>query len=284
MEKDSLTTVPESSLVVAYDGSPTAQHASRLAIELAHHQQLSLRGLYVIDVMLILDTYSSYQAELGSAAPTASRAELEERFRVYGESILGELASQCQAAGVTFTSTIELGGVSEIVRQEAAHSPLLALGRRGHSHPEHDALGQHFRALAHHAPVPLLVGGDEARPLRRVLLAYNASERAQGAATWAALLQRTIGAQVEVLIVEETTLNRRGAEAIDTQLAQRGLANCQVLRRSGQPSTLIVETAASQQSDLIVMGGYRHGALLEWLMGSTVDQVLRATPLPVLIV
>jgi nucleotide-binding universal stress UspA family protein len=34
---------------------------------------------------------------------------------------------------------------------------------------------------------------------------------------------------------------------------------------------------------LIIMGGYRHGAVLEWLVGSTVDQVLCHTPLPVLV-
>ena len=31
------------------------------------------------------------------------------------------------------------------------------------------------------------------------------------------------------------------------------------------------------------MGGYRHGALWEWLTGNTLDRVLRTTPLPVLV-
>jgi nucleotide-binding universal stress UspA family protein len=41
--------------------------------------------------------------------------------------------------------------------------------------------------------------------------------------------------------------------------------------------------AALNQVDLIVMGGYRHTVAMEWLVGSTADQVLCTSPLPVLI-
>jgi nucleotide-binding universal stress UspA family protein len=54
------------------------------------------------------------------------------------------------------------------------------------------------------------------------------------------------------------------------------------LHRLGQPAREIVAVAEENQADLIVMGRYRHTALLEWLMGSTVDRVLRGTELPVL--
>jgi nucleotide-binding universal stress UspA family protein len=41
--------------------------------------------------------------------------------------------------------------------------------------------------------------------------------------------------------------------------------------------------AAANEVDLIILGRYRHGALVEWLVGSTVDRLLRATSLPILI-
>ena len=44
-----------------------------------------------------------------------------------------------------------------------------------------------------------------------------------------------------------------------------------------------IDGAAAQSSDLIVMGGYGFNPLLEAVIGSTVDQVLRVVKQPVLI-
>jgi len=65
--------------------------------------------------------------------------------------------------------------------------------------------------------------------------------------------------------------------------AQAQLAGGQCLRREGQAAGEIVQVASEEEVDLIVMGRYRHVALREWLTGSTVDQVLRSTGLPVLV-
>jgi nucleotide-binding universal stress UspA family protein len=162
---------------------------------------------------------------------------------------------------------------------------LLALGRRGHGHASDSShLGRNFRAIAHHTPRPMLVGGDEARPVQRLLLAYNGSEHARQALAWTILLQRTLYSDVLVLSVKENghTSQDISSELVD-QLNQGGLADYRFLSGEGQPASQIVAAAAENEVDLIVMGRYRHTALLEWLVGSTLDYVLRGTSLPVLI-
>jgi nucleotide-binding universal stress UspA family protein len=56
-----------------------------------------------------------------------------------------------------------------------------------------------------------------------------------------------------------------------------------LLTRRGQPAAEIVAAAAEIEADLIVMGGYHHTFLPEWLLGSTLDEVLRNTSLPLLV-
>ncbi|TET70766.1 MAG: universal stress protein [Candidatus Aminicenantes bacterium] len=77
---------------------------------------------------------------------------------------------------------------------------------------------------------------------------------------------------------------RKWFEEIKTQLSQSNLKDFRLLTQYCKPSTEIVEMASESKADLILMGGYRHRVLLEWLTGSTVDAVLRNTPLSVLIV
>lgn len=45
----------------------------------------------------------------------------------------------------------------------------------------------------------------------------------------------------------------------------------------------ILNVAEHQQSDLIIMGGYGYRPIVEMVLGSTLDHVLRHSPQPILI-
>jgi len=271
-------------LLVADDGSPAAQAAANVALQLAQSRDVLVRGLYIVDEALILDTYADYRRELDNVPEVTSRDDLIACFKKQGESALRELEARCQAAQVAATTDLLFGGVPEMVLREAGQAQLLALGRRGHGHAD-DAghLGHNFRAIAHYTSQPMVVGGDEERRVQHLLLAYN-GEHAQHALAWTNLLQRTLHSEVLVLSVKENghTSRNMSSEMVD-QLNQGGLSNYRFLSRKGQPASQIVAAAAENEIDLIVMGRYRHTALLEWLAGSTLDRVLRHTPLPVLV-
>lgn len=267
-------------IVVAQDGSPAALAAAGMAIQIARSQELSIHGLYVVDEVLALDTYADYRRELESNGEPTSRAELLTWFEQQGDAALQMLEVRCRAAGVPVTAEVLAGGVPEIVLRQSKEARLLAIGRRGLSHegdPHH--LGQSFRTIAHHTHLPLVIGGDEERTVRRLLLAYDGSKHARSALAWASLLQRTLSAEVTVVAVQENGLQSTKEWLAE---ARAQLAGCQCLGRLGQPASEIVAAAGETQADLIVLGRYRHTALLEWLMGSTVDRVLRGTELPVL--
>jgi nucleotide-binding universal stress UspA family protein len=269
-----------SKIVVAQDGSPAALTAASVAIQIAEGQDLPMHGLYVVDETLALATYADYSRELECDGEPASRAELMTWFEEKGDAALQMLEVRCQAAGVPVTTELFAGGVAELVLRESERARLLAIGRRGHSHeddPHH--LGQNFRAIAHHAKLPLVIGGDEERTVRRLLLAYDGTKHAQSALDWASLLQRTLPAEVTVVAVQEN-----GSQSTSDWLAEARaqLSGCRCLQRVGQPASEIMSAAEETQADLIIMGRYRHSALLEWLTSSTADRVLRGTQLPVL--
>lgn len=275
-----MTSHNANNIVVAQDGSTSALAAAGIAIQIAQSQNLSVHGLYVVDEALALDTYADYRRELSSNGEPASRAELLTWFEEQGDAALQRLEALCQAAGVPVTAEILAGGVPELVLGASAQARLLAIGRRGHGHEGNTQhLGQSFRSVAHHAHLPLIIGGDEEHPVRRLLLAYDGSKHAKPALTWASILQRALPATVTVIAVQENDLQ---ATSEWLARARSQLPGCACLARRGQPASEIVAVAAETQADLIVVGRYRHAALLEGLLGSTVDRVLRATQLPVL--
>ncbi len=269
-------------IVIAQDGSPSAQAAADVAIQFAQARGLSVHGLYVVDEMLALDSYANLPSELAGDIHAASRDELLGQLAGLGDAALRMLEARCRAAHVPVTAELLTGGVPEMLLLESERAQMLAIGRRGSSHAgDPHRLGQRFRTVAHQAHVPLIIGGDKARPVRRLLLATNGSERARAALGWASLLRSSLPAEVMVVAVQE----HEGEPGSDRLAgAQALLPGCTCLHRRGQPAHEIIAAAVETQADMILMGRYRHLPLMEWLIGSTVDQVLRGTQLPVLMV
>jgi nucleotide-binding universal stress UspA family protein len=282
-------------ILVADDHSLEARMAANAAFQIARNQDLAIRGLYVVEEALALDTYANYHAELSvlsygsndSGREPTSRAELMRWFENQGTVALQWLETACTNAGVPVTTKTLAGGVSELVLRDAAQARLLAIGRRGHGHKDDsNSLGHNFRKIAHHAHLPLLVGGRKTPSLHRLLLAYHGQAHANDALAWTAKLQCDLSAEVIVLSVREDTESGQGSvglEEIEDRLAHSDLAAYRFLTGQGLPAAEMAAIAVENDVDLIILGRYRHSEMVEWLVGSTVDRLLRATSLPVLI-
>jgi nucleotide-binding universal stress UspA family protein len=277
-------------ILVAIDGSPQSQSAAQVAIQIAQSQHLAVQGLYVVDGTLVLDPYVDYERELGSKEPTVHpTANAVSEFEAQGQEALTWLTERCHSADVSVTTDLWFGGTTDMIRQKSTQDRVswVGLGRRGNGHaddPQH--LGQHFKEVAHHTHCPMLVGGDEYHPIRRVLLAYNGTQRTHDALTLTVLLQRDFRAQVDIVAVMEHDNEdeaQRWLEESRNHIAEPDLGNYRFLIRKGAAAEEIVKAAAEYEADLIVVGGYRHEGLAEWLTGSTLDQILRNTPLPLLV-
>ena len=282
-------------ILVADDYSTEARAAAETALQIARTQHLEIQGLYVVDEVLALDTYANYLAELpllpwksnGERREPTSRAEIMSWFETHGKVALNRLQAACTEAGVPVTTNLLAGGVPEMVISRASRAQMLALGRRGNTHRvEAKSLGHNFRKIAHQLHRPMLIGGMTSHPLRRLLLAYHGLAHADEALVWTARLQHDLAAEVIVLSVcqdARSCLSGISLEGIQGRLARSNLGDYRFLTAKGQPFSEIAAAAAANEVDLIVLGRYRHGALVEWLVGSTVDRLLRETSLPLLI-
>lgn len=269
-------------ILLAMDGSPASRLAARAAIQIARERNLLLLGLYVVDEAFISDPQSDIQAELNTTQVPRSKAELLSRFVLQGEQSLQWFEKSCHESDVIATTNILFGGITETIIKEADRAMLVALGRRGHSHiADADHLGLNFRSIAFHTQKPLLVGGEELRPIKRVLAALRGGAESQDTLEWSARLHHNLDFELTILAVTEAQPDRSVERLL---VKQSGVQKYQFVYRSGKPAEEIVSVAADNQVDLIIMGHYRQSSLDEWLTGSIPDQVLRNTKIPVIIV
>jgi nucleotide-binding universal stress UspA family protein len=143
----------------------------------------------------------------------------------------------------------------------------------------------------------------DARPatsVRRILLATDLSPASEGATREALDLARDLRARLLIVsVIDPTARSIPGGrvERIDQQRAARLDSAQAVVARGrdegvaasflvweGEPGPSIVEAAASEQVDMIVVGSHGRGAMGRLLIGSVSDYVVRHAPCPVLVV
>ena len=142
-------------IVLATDGSPTAQKAMGTAIELAKATGWQLRVVTVWTTPVYGSGYtlSSYEPELIEAA------------RDHAVHVAEAAVEAARSAGVQATSELRRGNVVREIcdAAEETAADVIVLGAHGWGPLKRLAFGGVSSAVLHHAPAPVLVvrGGDE---------------------------------------------------------------------------------------------------------------------------
>lgn len=189
-------------------------------------------------------------------------AELR-RFDVLGDAVAGLAAERARAAD-TFVA-LRPNGAS----REPGHlieSVLFGAGR-------------HLVLVPHRKPVKI--------KLDRILVAWNGSrESARGLAE--ALPYLSKAEEVTIVVVDDDPLKeppaRMGQDAVD-HLRHHGIkARLHHARlRDGDVGATLIAEIRRLKADLMVMGGYGHSRLREWLLGGTTYELLHRSPVPLLL-
>lgn len=191
------------------------------------------------------------------------------------------------AAGAAQASAqwhVETGQEPRWVATYGLSADLIVAARGGADDPTASAI---LEAVLLESGRPLLIPSAAAPPpaaADTVAIAWKpVPQAARAVAAAMPLLARA--KQIVVLTVEEEEGRRDEAERLVRNLAWHGLpATAERLQPGpqGGPQTLLA--AARDKAGLLVIGGYGHSRLREWVFGGFTQQVLADAPLPVLIV
>lgn len=252
----------------------------------------------------------------GSDVPlpeTVNRESLE-RVRWSAEEQLYIARMALEGQGLRVISRVEYGSpAAQIVRvAEEERVDLIAMGAQGKTVAQELLLGSVAHEVVRRASVPVLIqkfdvvrklGHVECRRVcasmfKRVLHPTDFSECAD-AAFQIVKRMKAVGTEEVILlhVQDERVMTHRPAEQIaafdqeDMRRLERmrrdlllyGLPS-QVMIRHGMPFREVLNVANEQDACLIVLGSQGRSALQELLTGSTLDNVVRLSRQPVLVV
>jgi nucleotide-binding universal stress UspA family protein len=246
-------------ILVPVSGEEMSWQALEQSLEVARREGARLRGLHVV----------SSEAQRDGEEAQAVRAEFNRR---------------CEAAGIPGELAIEVGGVARKICERARWTDLAVVHL---AHPPVSQpvarLSSGFRTLIRRCARPVLAVPRASSPLSQALLAYDGSPKADEALFVATYLSCQWDITLVVVTVIETgrTTTETLAQA-QKYLETHGMG-ATFVKESGPVAEAILKSAEEHESDLIIMGGYGLSPVLEVVLGSAVDQVLRTSRQPMLI-
>ncbi len=246
-------------VLVGVTGTDRGWSAVEQGIVLARKEYVRLQGLHVV----------ATEADMADPGALA----VQERFNQH-----------CQESNVTGQLALDYGPVARVISDRSRFTDLVIVSLNyppGTQPLERITSG--FRTLVRRCPRPILAVPGTVSPMNRALLAFDGSPKGMEALYLAAYAADKWGIPLVVVTAQEvgetdpTVLAKAQA-----YLDQQGVT-ATFVQRQGAASAAILDTAEAQECDFIIMGGYGLNPMWEAILGSTVDQVLQESTVPVLI-
>jgi len=272
------------SILVALDGSEHADTALQHALWLAERLRATVVGLHVIDVVSIEGSFlHDISGSLGFEPYLDFSAKMREALRERGQALLDTFTRRCAERNVPYDTTLAMGIVANEICDQARLADIVMIGHRGVNEQfSTGLLGSTTESVARKSPKPVVVSPIAFAPISRPLLAYDGSQRASAAMHAAAELSSALGLPLTVLHVAREA-GDAAARVLDE--ARRYLHSYELAVKfetiTGYPHQRIVEFINERGHDLLFIGAYGHSRIIEMVLGSTTEYVLRNSLCPV---
>lgn len=140
-----------------------------------------------------------------------------------------------------------------------------------------------FSSIIRNIKRPVLVVRELVTDMNNLLLAYDGSNKSNEALFISAYFTARYGSNLNIITVDNglTDLN----EIVNNckNYLERLNIKYNYFVNKGDFTVLAIDTIENNQIDLLLMGGYKHSAFLEVVLGSSVDPILRKINIPALI-
>ena len=246
-------------ILVPFSGEEDSWQGLEQAIRIGWREESHLLGLHVL----------SNENQRCDDAVEALSTHFIERCRTSG--LLGEIA-------------IEVGNVASTIIHRARWSDLVILHLAHPPEPQFSSrITSGIRSIIQRCPRPVLVVPNVSERIENLLLAYDGSPKSDEALYVAAYLAGRWEVSLSIIVIDEPgKYSQKALSQARWYLNTRNIG-ANFIQKEGTASNAILQAAKDNNSDMILMGGYSKKPVLEVILGSTVDHVLRASRQPIFI-
>jgi len=270
-------------ILVGLDGSEHARTAMQYALWLGERMGATVVGLHVVDIVSIEGSFfHDISGSLGFEPYLDFSSKMREVLHERGRAILQAFSDEASRCGVRHDTNLAMGVVANEVAEQARTADLVVIGHRGvNERFSTGLLGSTAESVTRKCPRPVFISTADFRPPSQPILAYDGSQRAGAAMHAAADFCVSLSLPLTVLtIAKDAKSGERIVNDARKYLASYNLETRWVVRTGNAPEQIVM-VIKEQGFDLLFIGAYGHSRIIEMVLGSTTEYVLRNASCPV---
>jgi nucleotide-binding universal stress UspA family protein len=201
------------------------------------------------------------------------------------QGLIAEFLKRCQAAGIEdYRFKFSEGNLLKSLTEQVSFADLVILPL---NHPPGNKpiqrLSSGITSIIRQSPVPLLTIPIKPENIQTLVLAYDGSPKAREALFITAYFGMQLNTKV-IVVTSTKGINNPKFVLDDARDYLGGYPlQAEYILSEDRVCDVINQIAANKRIDLIIIGGFGGGSILDVMLGSVVDRVLREICLPVLI-
>ncbi len=274
------------SILLSVDGSIYTESVLKYGIHLAKAFDARLKVITIVDIRFVEWAVAMGTDGFVPIIPsTVYQEESRKILEAKAEAVIQKSTEILQKEQVEFGTEKIVGSPVDIIFEQSHLVDLLILGARGEfARWQSKLVGATLEAVVRQCNKPILIVNKDFRPLKKILVAYDGSEKANKALQMAGFFAAKLKRPVLVLTVHDNEqIRNKYLQEAKTYLDSYEIA-VTLKGTEGSPEKEILTIAQSDQCDIIIMGAFGHSRIREAILGSITEHVMRHATLPVLLV
>ncbi len=272
-------------ILVSVDGSENSDTALTYAAYLAKKLNAALHIQHVIDVVFLENPFlHDLSGAMGFEPFVDFSGKVSSILRQRGKDILAEAEATCAKAGMACTTYLDTGIVTKEICEREKLVDLVIIGQRGvNSQFDRKILGSTTEGLTRRLTKPLFISPAQFHEINHVLLAYDDSNGAKKAMEFAAGFCKDMNIPLTIVTVnKDEKVSLTILNSVTSYINPYGIS-ADTQKKTGSTETVLKSMMDSGPYDLLVMGAHGHSRIVEMVLGSTTEYVIRNTSKPVIV-
>jgi len=272
-------------ILVPLDRSTFSDICLQYAMWLANLFKAKLHGQHVVDLIALEGPIvHDISGSMGFEPYMNLSEKMREVLYARGKEIVGEFGRKCEESNIKYETYIDTGIIANEICGRAKTSDLIILGQKGlNARFDRGLLGSVSDAVIRKSQKPIFLSPSTYRKISKVLLCYDGSAYASEAMQIAAEFSTVAGTKMHILTVgKDAEEGKKKLEDSKKYIDSYGIEPVFSFVE-GNPNEIIVSFSEKEEIDLVFMGAYGHSRIIEMVLGSTTEYVLRNIQCPVII-
>ena len=270
-------------ILIPLDGSEHSTTALDYAIWMTEKFNGMLIGQHIIDTISLEGTFfHDISGSLGFEPYLDFTTKMREALEERGKMILDGFAERCRQKSIRHQTFLDMGLIANEICERAKVADLVVIGHRGVNEEfSTGLLGTTAESITRKCPRPVFVSTKLFKAVERPLLAYDGSQRASTAMESAAEFCTVMGLPLTVItIAKDEGVGQTVLQGAKAYLSAYSIEARYQLDR-GYPEQRILTYLNQFEHDLLFIGAYGHRRIIEMVLGSATEYVLRNASCPV---